>query len=169
MVTSSFLDKNVRSPQQKSVSGDVLRKSSCYRFTVRLTDQKCFASSKQLMRVDGAWKCFSKTLWKSATGITVSCLLIASAMKNFPFSPKLESVYASNPKICHRNYRFSFVYCFCDEKFSLFFEFGKCVFFKPVWRKFYGLSTSWKLFSDGSNFLLTVRHCPTFFSLWMLM
>ena len=54
MVTSSFLDKNVRSPQQKSVSGDVLRKSSCYRFTVRLTDQKCFASSKQLMRVDGA-------------------------------------------------------------------------------------------------------------------
>ena len=34
---------------------------------------------------------------KSATGITVSRLFIASAMKNSPFSSNLESVYSSNP------------------------------------------------------------------------
>ena len=53
MVTSSFLDKNVQSPQQKLVSGVVLRNRSYYSgFTVRLTDQECFSTnSKQLVRV----------------------------------------------------------------------------------------------------------------------
>ena len=52
MVTSSFLDKNVQSPQQKLMSGVVLRNRSYYSgFTVRLTDQECFTNSKQLVRV----------------------------------------------------------------------------------------------------------------------